>query len=115
MIKLIVRIGSAKRENKVKNTDLPGPGNYKIPTTIGEGPVFKIREPKNNEFAHDNKIPSSSKFNADSLAYNPNYKINCVNVAYSIKGKNKENFDNKVPGPGTYEKVIKSSSTPAYS
>lgn len=113
---LINRIGSTKKELKITNNeDLPGPGKYDLPSKIGEGPTFKIKDSNKSLNAHDSVVLSSSRHNADSLNYNPNYEINSSKIAFTMGKKMEPNYDNKVPGPGTYQRVIKSSSNPAYS
>lgn len=83
-------------------------------SSIGEGPVFKIGEVKdNNSFAHDRTlIPSNTP---DPGTYDPNMSIKSSKLAFSIGKKIPENYDNKVPGPGAYDKINKSSSSPFYS
>jgi len=97
------------------NELIPGPGKYDVPSKIGEGPTFKIKEPNNDVYAHDSLVLSSTKHNAESLNYNPNYEINNAKKAFTMGKKVEPNYDNKVPGPGTYEKVVKTSTNPAYS
>jgi hypothetical protein len=41
--------------------------------------------------------------------------MNTTKIAFTMGKKFEPNYDNKVPGPGTYKSVMKSSSNQAYS
>ena len=111
---IFFRLSKATRENKIRS-DVPGPGNYDIKSKIGEGPAFKIRESNNSASAHESKIIPSTAHHPDPGSYDPNFSVKFTNFAYSIGQKTKDINYNNVPGPGAYEKIIKSSSSPFYS
>jgi len=58
---------------------------------------------------------SGKSYNADPCSYDPNYDIKFMKISYSMTGKPKDTRPKNVPGPGRYEKVLKSSSAPFYS
>jgi hypothetical protein len=58
---------------------------------------------------------SGTSHDADPFTYNPNYNAKFTNIAYSMRQRTHELDNNKNPGPGAYERVIKSSSSPFYS
>ena len=58
---------------------------------------------------------SGTPYNVDPFTYNPNYKVKFTNIAYSMGGKTRDLKHNEIPGPGAYERVTKSSSSPFYS
>jgi hypothetical protein len=107
-----IRISQASRETKIKS-DIPGPGNYDLKSSIGNGPSFKIKE-DNGNFAHE-KLLSNIPNNPGPGNYDPNFTIKFSNVAFSMRPKISTDRYNNVPGPGTYENVVKKSSAPQYS
>lgn len=108
-------MGTSSKDYKIGNSN-PGPGDYDIPSKIGEGPNYIIKNSNNgNKFAHDSQIFSGNKNKPDPFSYDPKFNNKFKNVAYSIGNKFKDINYNINPGPGAYNKLIKSSTAPSYS
>ncbi|OMJ74800.1 hypothetical protein SteCoe_26216 [Stentor coeruleus] len=90
---------NAKRENYMKNIDSPGPGSYKIPEKIIEGPVFSMR-PK-PELKGKDKAPGPGQYEVKSLDKNLSHVFGT--------SKKVKNFANENPGPGQYQIIDKES------
>lgn len=95
---------------KVTNEN-PSPADYNLKSKISEGRAFKITQ-DNKSYAHDynpdNKIPAAGE-------YDPNHALKYLNLSCSMKPKPKIDYDNKIPGPGSYRNLEKKSSAPTFS
>lgn len=89
--------GMAKRETYLKTGDSPGPGSYKIPEKIKEGPAFSMR-PK-PELKEKDKVPGPGQYEVKSLIKNSSP------VFGTSKRGNK--LGNENPGPGQYQTIDK--------
>jgi len=107
-------MGTSSKDYKIRNSN-PGPGNYNIPSKIGEGPNYVIKNPNNNKTAHESQIFSGNKNIPDPFSYDPKFNNKFVNIAYSMGNKFKDVKYNNNPGPGAYNRLIKSSTAPSYS
>ncbi|OMJ93195.1 hypothetical protein SteCoe_3892 [Stentor coeruleus] len=91
--------GNAKRETYLKTGDSPGPGSYKIPEKIKEGPAFSMR-PK-PEIKEKDKVPGPGMYEVKSLDKN-------LSPVFGTSKKSNR-FLNENPGPGQYQIVDKES------
>ncbi|OMJ75189.1 hypothetical protein SteCoe_25740 [Stentor coeruleus] len=91
--------GNAKRETYLKTDNSLGPGAYKIPEKIKEGPAFSLR-PK-PEMKIENKSPGPGQYNIKS----------CEKSFSPVFGTSKRNSlpIKNTPGPGQYEIPTKDS------
>lgn len=107
------RIGTEKRKDETLPRDMvPGPGNYAMKTTVGEGPktVLGLRL---GEKKPTTKVPGPG-------AYSPNAKtviekMPATGMGYGTRGgAMAAEAKKKVPGPGTYEAKTNMKASPKY-
>jgi hypothetical protein len=95
-------LGYGERSQMSKTFNIPGPGAYKSPTAIGEGPRYGLGARIADTFEHKKAKELPSPFH-----YNPKFEALAKTQSVFSIGKSKRveisgNRRLNVPGPGTY-------------
>eukprot|EP00929_Paragymnodinium_shiwhaense_P000357 TRINITY_DN100602_c0_g1_i1.p1 TRINITY_DN100602_c0_g1~~TRINITY_DN100602_c0_g1_i1.p1 ORF type:complete len:559 (-),score=109.57 TRINITY_DN100602_c0_g1_i1:85-1761(-) len=83
---------------------LPGPGQYPIPTRVGDAPKWKMGSGKRQEMVKDNGNPGPGTYRPDLTSIDPDSF--CAFFGESKRGHECDDIDpDEPPGPGSHDVV----------
>ena len=103
------KIGMEKRHENIRDTTLPGVGDYNVSKGLGEGPKYSIKG-RNIYFGRKNKNPGPGEYNTNAScvkANNPSWSMGKSERDAELKRIKREGF----PGPGNYDCYYQSKMT----